>query len=226
MKLIQTLSKLLKENNNLIQKLINDNYDVKINLQKSSNYLDEYKLDIKLIPKSHEAKMFSDELISFYASFKLKNNKLKLYDTNTAYSEGGIFKALGLINDLEEWLYNKTKEIGNSFQSLDENYNKKNIIYKILRRLPNIDENIDFHMNWILHYYEQPKIKQLGLNWFIETLIYNLWMDDISRLFEEYLDDTNDIEVTLNLDEITDIKNYLKTHFKDKIETTYNNFIK
>jgi hypothetical protein len=226
MKLIQTLSKLLKENNNLIQKLINDNYDVKINFEKSKSFTKKYNLNIKLFPKSPEAEMFANEHIWYYASFNLRENGFKLFDTNSAYNKGGMFTVLGLTDELDEWLYNKVKEVGNSYQNINENNNKKDIIYKILRRLPNLDENIDFHMNWMLDYYKEDKIKQFGLKWFIETIIYNLWTDDISRLFEEYLDDTNDIEVILNLDEITDIKNYLKTHFKDKIETTYNNFIK
>jgi hypothetical protein len=74
--------------------------------------------------------------------------------------------------------------------------------------------------------YLQPKIKQLGLNWFIETLIYNLWMDDISPIFEDYSDITDEFNETLSIDNIDYIKNYIKTHFKDKIETIYNNFIK
>jgi hypothetical protein len=108
---------------------------------------------------------------------------------------------------------------------LNEEVNKV-LIYRILRRLPYIEERLEFHMNWILHYYEQPKIKQLGLNWFIETLIYNLWMDDISPIFEDYSDITDEFNETLSIDNIDYIKNYIKTHFKDKIETIYNNFIK
>jgi hypothetical protein len=184
-------------------------------------------MDLRLIPKSTEAKNISDEPIIFFLAFKMINNKPRITDTNSAYNQGGIFKLFGLTTELDDWLYEKAKKLIQNYKNINENSdNNKNIIYKVLRRLPNIDNRLDYHMKNILDYYPPNKIKQYGgLNWFIETLIYNIWLDDISEIFEIY-DETQDIiEVPITSDEIDMIKNFIRTKFKDKIENTYNKFI-
>lgn len=112
MKLENTLRSILIETHqDIIEDLVNENYTVKYNIERSEHFYGQFNMSLKLIPKSTEAKNLSDEPIILYSAFKMIRNNPRITDTNSAYNKGGIFKVLGLINELNDWLYYKSKEI-------------------------------------------------------------------------------------------------------------------
>lgn len=111
MKLINTLHTLLIENRQeLIDFLIDENYYIDSEIK--HNYLyDTYLVTIRLIPKSEEAKKLERFPIEFFSSTKMGKNEPRIIESNSAYNEGGMFRVLGLTDELHTWLINKTKEI-------------------------------------------------------------------------------------------------------------------
>jgi hypothetical protein len=91
----------------IIDKLVDKYYDIKFNY-----YLDNDLISctLQLIDKTNSKFQNSD--IKFFSYYSIrKDGKFRLYDNNSAYNQGGIFKDLGLMRSLNFWLENKTTEL-------------------------------------------------------------------------------------------------------------------
>jgi hypothetical protein len=91
----------------VIDKLVDRYYDIKFNYLVADGHI---SCTLKLIDKP--TSKFQDSNIRFYSYYiKKRDGSFSLYDNNSAYNEGGIFRDLGLMRSLNFWLENKTLEL-------------------------------------------------------------------------------------------------------------------
>lgn len=97
-----------EDKDDIISKLVDKFYHFEIDIERGGLWGSFIALRIELIPKRQESKNF--EPILFYSSYEKFGDKFKFYDNNTAYSDDGIFKHLGLNRELARWLQKKSDE--------------------------------------------------------------------------------------------------------------------
>ena len=65
-------------------------------------------MTLTLHPKDNETKNHGP--IVYFSSWEWREGNVYNYDTNSAYNTGGLFKTMGLKDELNKWLYKKSKE--------------------------------------------------------------------------------------------------------------------
>lgn len=94
------------------------------------------------------------------------------------------------------------------------------LILKIIRRV-DLETAVEQSLEWSLKHY-RFNAKENGLYWFIDTVIYNVYIDYISEIFEEWDDNFDSINITISENDRNKIMKYLEKHFYYKIEKEYN----
>jgi len=109
MNLRETIKKVLKEEiDSTIEKIVNRYYTIDFNIEVNDR-LWGYTITINLYPKDKKIEKCGN--INFYSTWKILNGKKVInYDTNSSYNTGGVFRVMGLVNELNDWLYKKSKE--------------------------------------------------------------------------------------------------------------------
>jgi hypothetical protein len=108
---------------------------------------------------------------------------------------------------------------------LKEEVNKRHL-NSIIRRLNNIDELIKHSTIWTFNYYKE-RLKEKGVDWFIETVIDGFYMDDISPIFEDWDDEDGQLEPVMSItnDEEEELRTFFEKLYYDKIAEYYKNNI-
>jgi len=109
MNIRQTIKKVLKEEiDSVIERYVNKYYSIDFNIEVNDR-LWGYTITINLYPKDKEIEKYGN--INFYSTWKILNGKKVInYDTNSSYNTGGVFRVMGLVKELNDWLYKKSKE--------------------------------------------------------------------------------------------------------------------
>jgi hypothetical protein len=120
MNIRQTIKKVLTEEvGSIVEKYVYKYYITDITFEYNHNYWG-YTVTIYLQPKDKETEKYGE--IYFHSTWKIINGKLVNYDTNSAYNTGGLFRIMGLVKELNIWLYKKSKEFIES--KIEDKYNK------------------------------------------------------------------------------------------------------
>jgi hypothetical protein len=104
---------------------------------------------------------------------------------------------------------------------LKEEVDRK-LINMVVRRLSDIDELILESITWTSLYYKD-RLKEKGVEWYIDTVIDNFYTDYISPIFENW--DEGEIKISITDDEEEELREFFKTMYYDKIAEYYKNNI-
>jgi len=119
MNLQENIKKVLKEEiDSVIEKYINKYYSIDFDIKVNDRFWG-YTITINLYPKDKETEKYGN--INFYSTWKIINGKIVNYDTNSV-DNGGVFRVMGLVRELNNWLYKKSKEFIES--KIEDKYNK------------------------------------------------------------------------------------------------------
>ena len=103
---------------------------------------------------------------------------------------------------------------------LKEEQEINTLIRKIIRRI-DLDDAVDTLTRWSLIYYKF-KLKEKGVKWFIDTVIYNVYIDVISPIFEEWDEHYDDPFLTISKKQEDQIQEFLVNRYSDFITKKYN----
>jgi hypothetical protein len=234
MSIQETIRKVLKEEvDSIIEKYVNKYYVTNITVEYNDRYWG-YTVTINLQPKDKETEKYGE--IYFYSTWKIINGRLVNYDTNSV-DNGGVFRMMGLVNELNTWLYKKSKDfVRNKYGTViyeSETTRKllreelsNQIINRVVRRLKNIDELILQSTIWTSNYYKE-RLKDEDMLWFIETVIDGFYIDNISPIFELWYDDDGQLEPVMSItdDEEEELRMFFQDKYYDKIAEYYENNI-
>ena len=99
------------EKYNLIEKIVSKYYDLEIEHFFSTYYTDLIHVIIRLVPKNENiSKIGKIEIRTQWYKADADGVGYHLTITDRSYNTGGIFKTIGLINQLDEWLMNQTEK--------------------------------------------------------------------------------------------------------------------
>jgi len=106
---------------------------------------------------------------------------------------------------------------------LKEEVDRK-LINMVVRRLNDIDELILESTIWTFNYYK-TRLKEKGIEWFIDSVIDGFYIDNISPIFENWDEGELEPEMIITDDEEEELREFFKTMYYDKIAEYYKNNI-
>ena len=110
-------------------------------------------------------------------------------------------------------------------KNLNENVDKR-LIQKVVRRLYDIEENIHYTAEWTLNHTSASVLREAGVQWFVERVIDNFYIDCVSEIFERWNEDAEDGELEIGIDiskkDEKDLKKFFEVRYYDEIAKYYN----
>jgi len=97
----------------------------------------------------------------------------------------------------------------------------KKLINKIVRRIPDLDDVVRRMTDWAMTHYE-GRLNDVSDKWFVETVIYNVYVDTITPIFEGWDEYNDEISFELSNKEAKNILNFLTEHYFDVISERFN----
>ena len=97
----------------------------------------------------------------------------------------------------------------------------KKLITKIRRRIPDLDDVVRRMTDWAMTHYE-GRLNDVSDKWFVETVIYNVYVDTITPIFEGWDEYNDEISFELSNKEAKNILNFLTEHYFDVISERFN----
>jgi hypothetical protein len=97
----------------------------------------------------------------------------------------------------------------------------KKLITKIIRRIPDLDDVVRKTTDWAMVHYDS-RLDDVSSKWFVETVIYNVYIDTITPIFEGWDEYNDEISFELSNKEAENILNFLAEHYYDVISDRFN----
>ena len=114
----------------------------------------------------------------------------------------------------------KIKRDGNLNEEVD-----KRLIQKVVRRLYDIEDNIHYTAEWTLNHTSASVLRESGVQWFVERVIDNFYIDCVSEIFERWNEDAEDDELEIGIDiskkDEKDLKKFFEVRYYDEIAKYY-----
>ena len=119
-------------------------------------------------------------------------------------------------------LYSKYVEKCEDTEMIKES-NDRNILNKVLRRVNDLDGIVDEAIDWFVSYNGRNILKKAGIQWFVERIIYNVYIDYISPEFEYWGEEgeLEEPEIRITKEEEENIMKVLGRYYYDKIKKRY-----
>ena len=95
------------------------------------------------------------------------------------------------------------------------------LIKKIIRRIPDLDDVVNKMTNWAMIHYS-GRLDYVSDGWFVETVIYNVYINEITPIFEGWDEYNDEISFELSNKEVENILNFLTKHYFDVISERFN----
>jgi len=95
------------------------------------------------------------------------------------------------------------------------------LIKKIVRRVPDLDNVVNRATNWAMMHYE-GRLNDVSDEWFVETVIYNVYIDTITPIFEEWDEHYDDPFLNISKRDEQNILDFLAEHYFDVISDRFN----
>jgi len=103
---------------------------------------------------------------------------------------------------------------------LKEEELNKTLMLRIKRRV-DLKRAINNAIDFFLSYYKD-ELKNRGVQWFVETVIYNVYIEDVSPIFEKWDEYTYEMDITISRKEENKIMEFLTKSYYDVIAKRYN----
>jgi hypothetical protein len=101
------------------------------------------------------------------------------------------------------------------------NEETKKLIKKIVRRIPDLDDVVRRTTEWAMVHYNS-RLDDVSAKWFVETVIYNVYIDTITPIFEGWDEYNDEISFELSNKDAENILNFLAEHYFDVISDRFN----
>jgi hypothetical protein len=97
----------------------------------------------------------------------------------------------------------------------------KKLITKIIRRIPDLDDVVRKTTEWAMVHYDS-RLDDVSAKWFVETVIYNVYIDTITPIFEGWDEYNDEISFELSNKDAENILNFLAEHYYGVISERFN----
>jgi hypothetical protein len=97
----------------------------------------------------------------------------------------------------------------------------KKLINKIVRRIPDLDDVVRRTTEWAMVHYNS-RLDDVSAKWFVKTVIYNVYIDKITPIFEGWDEYNDEISFELSNKDAENILNFLAEHYFDVISDRFN----
>lgn len=100
----------------------------------------------------------------------------------------------------------------------------KSLLNKVLRRVTNLDRLVDIATDWCVSHISHSVLKKSGIQWFVERVIYNVYIDYVSPEFEYWGEEgeLEEPEIRITKEDEKNIIKVLERYYYDKIKKRYN----
>jgi hypothetical protein len=105
----------------------------------------------------------------------------------------------------------------------ESNDRTKSLLNKVLRRVNNFDRIVDITIDWCLNHISHSVLKKAGIQWFVERVIYNVYIDYVSPEFEYWGEEGEfeEPELRITKEDEKNITKVLERYYYDKIKKRY-----
>jgi len=123
-------------------------------------------------------------------------------------------------------LYTKYVEKCEDTEMIKESDDRtKSLLNKVLRRVNNLDSIVDEAIDWCVSHISHSVLKKAGIHWFVDKVIFNVYIDYVSQEFEYWGEEgeLEEPEIRITKEEEENIMKFLERHYYDKIKKRYIN---
>jgi hypothetical protein len=121
-------------------------------------------------------------------------------------------------------LYTKYVEKCEDSEMIKESDDRtKSLLNKVLRRVNNLDSIVDEAIDWCVSHISHSVLKKAGIQWFVDKVIFNVYIDYVSQEFEYWGEEgeLEEPEIRITKEEEENIMKFLERHYYDKIKKRY-----
>ena len=121
-------------------------------------------------------------------------------------------------------LYTKYVEKCEDTEMIKESDDRtKSLLNKVLRRVTNLDRLVDIATDWCVSHISHSVLKKAGIQWFVERVIYNVYIDYVSPEFEYWGEEGEfeEPEIRITKEDEKNIIKVLERYYYDKIKKRY-----
>jgi len=99
----------------------------------------------------------------------------------------------------------------------------KSLLNKVLRRVNNLDRIVDITIDWCLNHINHSVLKKAGIQWVVERVIYNVYIDYVSPKYEYWGEEGEfeEPEIRITKEDKKNIIKGLERYYDDKIKKRY-----
>ena len=99
----------------------------------------------------------------------------------------------------------------------------KSLLNKVLRRVTNLDRIVDIATDWCVSHISHSVLKKAGIQWFVERVIYNVYIDYVSPEYEYWGEEGEfeEPELRITKEDEKNITKVLERYYYDKIKKRY-----
>ena len=97
----------------------------------------------------------------------------------------------------------------------------KKLVTKIRRRIPDLDDVVRRTTDWAMVHYDYV-LNEVSEEWFVDTVMYNLYIDTISPIFEEWDEHHDDPFINISDRGRDNLLDFLTQHYFDVISERFN----
>ena len=99
----------------------------------------------------------------------------------------------------------------------------KSLLNKVLRRVNDLDRIVDITIDWCLNHINHSVLKKAGIQWFVERVIYSVYIDYVSTEYEYWGEEGEfeEPELRITKEEKKNIIKVLERYYYDKIKKRY-----
>jgi hypothetical protein len=95
------------------------------------------------------------------------------------------------------------------------------LINKIVRRIPDLDDVVRKTTDWAMVHYDS-RLDDVSDKWFVETVIFNVYIDEISPIFEKWDEHYDGPFFNISKSDEDNIQRFLAEHYFDVISKRFN----
>lgn len=95
------------------------------------------------------------------------------------------------------------------------------LINKIVRRIPDLDDVVRKTTDWAMVHYDS-RLDDVSDKWFVETVIFNVYIDEISPIFEKWDENYDGPFFNISKSDEDNIQRFLAEHYFDVISKRFN----
>lgn len=121
-------------------------------------------------------------------------------------------------------LYTKYVEKCEDTEMIKESDDRtKSLLNKVLRRVNNLDSIVDEAIDWCVSHISHSVLKKAGIQWFVDKVIFNVYIDYVSQEFEYWGEEgeLEEPEIRITKEEEENIMKFLGRYYYDKIKKRY-----